>query len=108
MKYFVAESITQKRLDACGVSASSSLSRNNDLLKFRSPVQGRVHSICPATCLYDKSRFKLCKRRAHVAEVGGNGRSHVPDPGDASQRNKTDEQGVLDQILTAFAALQAL
>jgi hypothetical protein len=31
----------------------------------------------------------------------------MPDPGDASQSNETDEQGVLHQILTPFAALQA-
>jgi hypothetical protein len=32
----------------------------------------------------------------------------MPDPGDASQRNQTDEQGVFDQILTLFAALKVL
>jgi hypothetical protein len=58
--------------------------------------------------LYDKSRFKLCKRRAHVAEDGGNCRSHVPDSGNASQCNQADQQSVLDQILTLFAALQGL
>jgi len=55
-----------------------------------------------------KSRFELCERRAHIAEDTADRGGHMPDAGDASQRNKTDQQGVLDQILTSFAALQVL
>jgi hypothetical protein len=77
-------------------------------LKLCGPIQGRIRLIGPAARSYKESRFALCERRAHVAEDGGNGGSHVPDPGDAAQRNKTDEQGILDQILTLLAALQAM
>jgi hypothetical protein len=92
-----------------GNPPTSSLSlETNDLLNFVARSRGLSSFDMLAACLYDKPSFKLCKRRAHVAEDGGDGSGYMPDPGDASERDQTDEQGVLDQILTLFAALQAL
>jgi hypothetical protein len=87
-----------------GDPLTSSLSRNDVLW----PGPGLSSFDMSSNALYDKPRFKLCKRRAYVAEDGGNGCSYVPDPGDASQRNETNEQGIFHQILAPFVALQGL
>ena len=51
---------------------------------------------------------QLGKRGADAGEDGVNGRSYLADAGDAREGNQGYEQGILNQVLTAFTVDQAL